>query len=270
MKFALLGHNIAYSLSPFIHKMIGASDLEYDILDLSESQLDAELKRKLNDYSGFNVTIPHKQHIMAFCSKIDPVAEKIGAVNTVDIRDGRWKGYNTDYLGFIKTLKADCPDYLSYHPVLVGYGGVARAAVFGLEALGFTACTVTGGEIDSERDTFINDMRLSLSMNIHDEIPDIPLLWINCTPVGGAKIKDIPSDFMTFRRDDFLFDLNYTPYPTHLEISARTQGVRTINGLRMLVFQAIEAEKIWHDGDDDLMCDADIIIDTIVSEKYVS
>jgi shikimate dehydrogenase len=270
MKFALLGHNIDYSLSPLIHKMIGPSDLVYDILDLSESQLEKELKAKARDYAGFNVTIPHKQNIMAFCQEIDPVARKIGAVNTVAIRDGLWKGYNTDYPGFMETLRTDCPDFLSYHPVLVGYGGVARAAIFGLEALGFMACTVIGGEIDSERDAFIHDMRVPLSMKILDEIPDMPLLWINCTPVGGAKIKDIPSDFMSFRRRDILFDLNYTPYPTHLEVAARMQGIKTFNGLKMLVFQAIEAEKIWHHGDNDLMCDTDTIIDIIVKDKYVS
>ena len=60
---------------------------------------------------------------MDHCKALDPIAKKIGAVNTVDIRNGLWKGYNTDYLGFIRSIKENIPDYISYHPVIIGYGG---------------------------------------------------------------------------------------------------------------------------------------------------
>ncbi len=245
MKFALLGYNIAYSLSPIIHELISQFSMDYNIIDLAPQNLEKEIPKIFSELSGFNVTIPYKQSIMDYCKTLDPVAEKIGAVNTVAIRNGIWKGYNTDYLGFIRSVKENIPNYFSYHPVIVGYGGVARAVALGFEKLGFNAITVRGGEFKSERDEFIRSMNSILDIKVFDFLPEIPRLWINCTPVGGAKIPHIPRDFIDFGPRDFIFDLNYTPCPTHLELKAKDQSVSTINGMKMLVYQAIEAQKIW-------------------------
>ena len=245
MKFALLGYNIAYSLSPIIHELISQFPMDYNIIDLAPQNLKNEIPKMFSELSGFNVTIPHKQTIMDYCKTFDPVAKKIGAVNTVDIRNGIAKGYNTDYLGFIRSIKENIPDYISYHPVIVGYGGVARAVAFGLEKLGFKAISVHGGEFESERDEFIRSMHATLELNVFDLLPQMPRLWINCTPIGGAKIPDIPEDFIDFDKQDFLFDLNYAPCPTNLELKAKDLGLSTLNGMKMLIYQAIEAQKIW-------------------------
>lgn len=248
MKFGLLGHKIAYSLSPVIHEMISDTDISYEILDISPEEFNEKLPVVTSGLSGFNITIPHKQAIIPFCDTLDDAAAKIGAVNTVDITEGRWKGYNTDYLGFIRTVKDNIPDYLSYHPVIVGYGGVARAVTVGLEKLGFTACSIFGGELQEDRRAFIGDIERLLTMRIFEDIPSIRCLWINCTPVGGAKLPVVPEGFIPFGQEDMLYDLNYAPSPTHLEEQARGEGLKTINGLQMLVSQAIEARKIWVKG----------------------
>ncbi len=245
MKFALLGHHISYSMSPVIHDMISTTDIHYEIIDLAPEQLLKERPQQLQALNGFNITIPHKQSILSFCDHVDPVAEKIGAINTVEIVDGIWTGYNTDYLGFIRSLKDSLKNYFDFHPVLVGYGGVARAVIFALQEMGFRSITVIGGVDDVERQDFIQEMNLNAKIKILDFLPELPTLWINGTPVGGAKIKDIPEDYIPFNANDVLFDLNYTPYPTHLELYAQNKGLKTINGMKMLVYQAVEAQKIW-------------------------
>ena len=270
MKYGLLGHKIDYSLSPIIHKMINPSGIEYKILDLPAEALKEKLPEMVADFQGFNVTIPHKQQIMDMCDEVDPLAAGIGAVNTIHIKKGKWVGYNTDYLGFLETVKQNIQEYLSYHPVIVGYGGVARAVIFALRVLGYRACSVVSGIDQCEREDFIQEMNKSLKMEVMDTFPDAPKLWINCTPIGGAKIPDIPEDFIPFEKSDFLYDLNYTPIPTYLEAKAAKQGLLTLNGLNMLVAQAIEAQKIWNKGCGDLVCDTHEIIRSLINRKSVS
>lgn len=245
MNFALIGDKISYSMSPLIHEMISDVALKYSIIEISVEELSAGKPEILKKLDGFNVTIPHKQEIIKYCNQLDPAAELIGAVNTVQMINGRWKGYNTDFLGFIASLKESVKNYFDYHPVLIGYGGVARAVIFALQEMGFKNVSVVGGMDDKERRNFINDMNASTKIRLLDTVPELPLLWINGTPIGGAKIPDIPEGFLDIHYGDVLFDLNYTPYPTHLEQYAHKKGVKTVNGLKMLVYQAFEAQKIW-------------------------
>ncbi|MEA2077586.1 MAG: shikimate dehydrogenase [Candidatus Marinimicrobia bacterium] len=270
MKFALLGHQIAYSLSPVIHEMISPIELKYEIIDISPDELHKKTPDSFLDYSGLNITIPHKQSIIPYCHTLDPVAKKIGAVNTVEIREGIWKGYNTDYLGFIRTVKDNISNFLSYHPVIVGYGGVAKAVAFGLGKLGFTAITVHGGKLKEERDEFIDILRTSLNVNVFDLIPEIPRLWINCTPVGGVKIPGIPKDFISFDEGDYLYDMNYSPFPTFLEKKAKQLNIPTMNGIKMLICQAIETQKIWMKNEVHLDVDVNSIINSIAHLITVS
>lgn len=270
MKFALIGYQISYSMSPLIHELISETSMDYKILDLSPECLSKELPPKLLDLNGFNVTIPHKQSIMSYCQDLDPIAEKIGAVNTVDISKGVLKGYNTDYLGFISSLKDSIINYFDFHPVLVGYGGVARAVIFALQEMGFRALSIAGGIDNNERKAFIDEMNSQTKIIIIDHIPDLPCLWINATPIGGAKHPEVPKDYITFKYEDILFDLNYTPYPTFLEKYAQRMGIKTVNGLKMLVYQAVEAQKIWFKDIQNTRVDVNSIIHSLVNLNTVS
>lgn len=245
MKFALLGHHISYSSSPAIHKKIAGEDFHYQLLDISPDKFDITVENILPGFDGFNVTSPYKLRIMPYCDKFDPPVNKIGAVNTILNKKNEWKGFNTDYLGFLRSFRESFPDFLSYHPVVIGYGGAARAAIFALQELGFNTAGVFGGEEKEERMAFIRSENEQLRIKLMDILPDMPKIWINCTPLGSEKIPAVPEGLIPFCSDDFLYDLNYAPNPSHLEKYARKKGVKTVNGLRMLVYQAVEAQKIW-------------------------
>jgi len=270
MKFGLLGYQIAYSLSPVIHRMLGGHDIDYKILDIAPERFDKEIEDAVSGLSGFNVTIPYKESIMSHCHQIDPVATRIGAVNTIDIHEGVWMGYNTDYLGFIRSIQEDIPDYLYYFPVIVGYGGVAKAVAFGLEKLAYSAFSVLGGISDTERQHFIDSIINNLNMNIMNDLPDIPIMWINCTPVGGSKVPVIPENYLPLKKGDFLFDLNYSPLPTYLEKQVLEMGISTMNGIKMLVYQAAEAQQIWKKEKGPITIDPELIINSIAELNNVS
>lgn len=270
MKFALIGHQISYSMSPVIHELISENSINYEIIDFSPEYLSKELPPELLELSGFNVTIPHKQSIMSYCKELAPAAQKIGAVNTVEVREGALIGYNTDYLGFTHSLKDSVKNYFDFHPVLLGYGGVARAVIFALQKMGFRTLSIVGGLDDSERATFINEMNTQSKMIIIEEIPDLPCLWINGTPMGGAKYPEVPKNYIPFRYGDILFDLNYTPYPTNLERYAQKKGIKTLNGLKMLVYQAVEAQKIWFKDRNFSKVDVNSIVHSLVNLSTVS
>ncbi len=263
MTFGLLGHQIGYSLSPVIHRLIAGKHFSYELFDIAPDDLEKAVIGELSVLSGFNVTIPYKQRIMQYCRDLDPLARKIGAVNTVQVRNGGWTGYNTDYLGFMQVIREHISDFLSLHPVLIGYGGVARAAVFGLETLGFHTVSVLGGESSRERADFIRAVTPQSSLQILEAFPDKNRLWINCTPVGSLKSPHIPENYILFNNGDILYDLNYAPSPTHLEELAAREGIRTLNGMRMLVCQAIEAQKIWRGNAKAEDIDIDAIIRSI-------
>ncbi len=245
MKFALFGHQIGYSLSPGIHREIAGAEFDYRILDVPPEEFDQAVEERLPEFSGFNVTTPYKVRIMRHCDAFDPPVRKIGAVNTVLNREGKWTGFNTDYLGFMRAFKKNIPDFLSYHPVVAGYGGAARAVLFALRKMGFYAATVYGGNSREKRLNFIFSMKRQLHMQLLTVLPDMPRIWINCTPAGSERAPGVPGELIPGRRDDILFDLNYAPVPTFLENAAGQKGIKTFNGLEMLVFQAVEAQKIW-------------------------
>lgn len=269
MRYGLLGYKIGYSLSPIIHRMIAMDDIEYNIIDIAPESFGRDIKDAVSGLSGFNVTIPYKENIMIYCHKIDAIAEKIGAVNTIDIHNGEWKGYNTDYLGFIRSVKEDIPQYFDYHPVIIGYGGVAKAVAYGLEKTGFPSISICGGISDQERHSFSESLKEKLNINVLNDVPDLPVLWINCTPVGGSKIPTIPEGFIQIKNRDFLYDLNYSPFPTYLEKEVSKRGIPSTNGMKMLVYQAVEAQKIWKKRDFYIE-DPDSIIHSIAELNNVS
>ncbi|MDD3716070.1 MAG: hypothetical protein PHX07_01640 [Candidatus Marinimicrobia bacterium] len=245
MRFGLLGYGIQYSMSPVIHTMIARAVLSYELFDVAPEDFELKLSSEMAKLSGFNVTIPYKKTILRYCHEFDSLVQRLGAANTVLIRNNIWKAYNTDFPAFIRVMENHIPDYLAYHPVVVGYGGVARAAVHGLKHLDYVSISLIGGKSDKERRAFLNKVRPDMDMRIFDNLPEMSKLWINCTPAGNIDHPRIPPCFNDMQEGDFLFDLNYMPRPTYLEQYAKKRGVTHINGLRMLILQALEAQKIW-------------------------
>lgn len=245
-RFGLLGEVLGYSLSPRLHETIFEMcrlEASYDLIEIPrEAFLLSDTKKILSAYKGFNVTIPYKEMIIPLLDEIDPFAVQIGAVNTVLNRDGKFFGYNTDYFGFVETLKS-FENKLGQKEtaVILGSGGAAKMAVKGLETLGFKRIVIV-----SRNPLEASKKFEFLECTDYAALPIRADLMVNCTPIGQKTIDfDIKLDDSWFSSINFFYDLNYNPPETLLMKHAQSQGVQTINGLRMLAFQAIKAEEIW-------------------------
>ena len=131
-KFAVIGHPIGHTMSPFIHTRLfelQGVKAEYTKLDIAPENLEYEFKNTLSKLDGFNITIPHKQAVIPFLDEIDAKAEMYGSVNTVSNKNGISKGYTTDPDGFLKALDA-AGIMLNGRIVIIGCGGVARTMAY--------------------------------------------------------------------------------------------------------------------------------------------
>ena len=190
--------------------------------------------------SGFSVTIPHKQGIMRHLDIVDPLAKRIGAVNTVWRKAGKWRGANTDVDGVLKPLTRHMR--LSGASILVaGYGGAARAASIALSDAGANL-TVTGRNLKSAQ--ALARVCKAEAMTLTDSAGRRFDALIHATPVGMAS----HSNASLFNRNipaGVVFDMVYNPRETALIERAKAQGCRTICGWEMLLEQALRQFEIW-------------------------
>lgn len=148
MKAAVIGHPIAHSKSPVIHQYWLKQhqlDGSYEAIDIHPDKLEQGVQKLIAEgYTGFNVTVPHKQNIIKLCNKVDKTALTIGAVNTVVIKEGKLLGYNTDAFGFIENIKHNSNFSFEGKTVCVlGAGGAARAVVYSLVQAGVAKIFIT-------------------------------------------------------------------------------------------------------------------------------
>lgn len=253
-KYAVTGHPIGHTMSPFIHSRLFALEniqAEYGVFDIPPETLGKTFETTLKQLNGFNITIPHKQSIIPLLDELDPKAKLYGSVNTVALRNGITTGYTTDPDGFLKALEAaNIP--LKNKAVILGCGGVARTMAY--EAL-FKGCDLT---IAVRKE----DMQLAallceeLKNNIKNSLVshcllealsgDIDLL-INATPVGmypntGAQ----PVSDRIISRSAAVFDAVYNPLETVLIQKAKANGSLALGGMSMLVWQAAVSHEIWN------------------------
>lgn len=253
--FCVIGDPIGHSLSPLIHTFV------FKELDLPYAYETYHVpKKKLNDFvtesrkkqrPGFNVTIPHKQNIIPFLDTLDPLAQKIGAVNTVDCKHGKWTGYNTDMEGFRTALARTGWKPQKGTVVLLGAGGAARAVIYALKT--FEIQEVFLFEIDFSRaEKFRNEFEPELGIHIHlgsslaKALENAELL-VNASPVGmWPDITKTPiADPHWIPSTCTVFDLVPNPVETRLIQDAKARGAKTIPGLSMLILQALSADEIW-------------------------
>jgi shikimate dehydrogenase len=224
MKYGLIGFPLGHSLSPLIHgeifKRTGLA-AEYSLFEIAPGELSGK-HDFLSSLDGFNVTIPHKESVIAYCDKLDPGAE-CGAVNCVKNKIG----YNTDVCGFMKSVEA-LGASLSSRILLLGYGGAGKMVAHCIKQ--------AGGELT-----------VATRQNIIDIAGEYDLL-INSTPVGMYPNTDAsPIDFGKLSAE-YVLDLIYNPAETKLLALARASGAKTMNGMMMLVWQAIKSHEIWYGG----------------------
>jgi shikimate dehydrogenase len=241
-QFGLIGKNISYSFSKahFTKKFedLNLPDYSYENIDFQDiSEFEVYLQKNQN-FRGLNVTIPYKETIIPFLDELSTKAAKIGAVNTIRFtKNGKLKGYNTDYYGFQKALK---PLLQVHHKkaLILGTGGASKAVGYALNQLGIGLNYVS-------RTSTENSIGYS---QINAETFEEYQIIINCTPLGTSPhtngYPEIPYQYFT--SNHIAFDLIYNPSETLFLQKAKKQGAVIKNGLEMLVFQAEKAWVIWN------------------------
>ncbi len=242
--YGIFGHPVRHSLSPAMHNAafrhygMNAVYLAFDVTDLEKAVGGV---RALG-IKGLSVTIPHKEAIIPLLDAIDPVAERIGAVNTVVNRDGTLLGYNTDWVGAVKALEEATP-LMGKRVVVLGAGGSARAVCMGLKEAG-AGIHIANRTVEKARDLAA---LCSASWSGLDELDGIQAyILVNTTSVGMRPHEEgIPIDPQLLNRYSVVMDLVYSPLETRLLREARDRGAIVINGLRMLLLQALAQFELW-------------------------
>lgn len=238
-RFALIGEHLGHSLSVPIHQAIfrhlGLED-DYRLIEIPREELPHRVAALLTALDGFNVTIPYKQDVMPMLSLIDPQAEAIGAVNTVDC--ATYCGYNTDAEGFAAMLRRFGIDPAGQPCYVLGTGGTSHTACAALARMGASRVTVVSrhpaeGQISYAR--------------LAEEFSGV---LVNTTPAGMLYQRDacpIAPDVLPIilRRATGVADVIYNPPETLLTRAARAAGVPVCTGMYMLIHQAVAAERIW-------------------------
>ena len=239
-KFGLIGKNIDYSFSKkyFSEKFKKENlDCTYSNFDIENISLIESILQK-NGISGYNVTIPYKQEIIKFLDEIDEVAKTIGAVNTIKKIDNKNIGFNTDCIGFEKSLIPLIENKKPDGALILGGGGASKAVKYVLKKIKINYSTVSRKEGKSE---FIYE-------NLNDVIINRFKMIINCSPVGTFpninKCPNIPYKHLT--KEHILYDLVYNPIESLFLRRGRELGCKTKNGLEMLEIQANESWRIWN------------------------
>lgn len=242
----LIGWPVEHSRSPAMHNAaFKALDLDwrYVLLPTPLDQLAAVVGRiRSGELSGANVTIPHKQAVMAFLDEIDPAAQAVGAVNTIVRRGNRLIGYNTDTLGFRRALLETGVVIENQPCAILGAGGSARAVVHVLRELG---ARLTLYARDVAKASVLSSEAHLLSEAA--QIDPATRLIVNTTPVGLSPNVDAspwPAD-IPLPSKALVFDLLNNPPRTRLMQQAEEQGLRAVNGWGMLVYQGAAAFKLW-------------------------
>ena len=239
-KYGLIGKNINYSFSKkyFNDKFLkeNITNCSYENYDL-QSVKDFKKIIKDNAIKGFNVTIPYKEEIMEFINKIDPIAKKIGAINTIKIHNKNIiEGYNTDYIGFVISLKNLISNQKK--ALVLGTGGASKAIIFGLSSIGIESTIVSR----NKREGVISYSELN------KKVIEENTIIINCTPLGTfPKIQECPKiPFEFLSSNHICYDLIYNPEKTKFLLESEKMGATIINGKKMLENQANESWKIWN------------------------
>ncbi len=254
--FGVIGYPAGSSMSPYMHNPAFATTGENAVfMPLQVKDLDEFMRRLVKsdtrevelNFGGFSVTMPHKQSIMRHLDAIDQVAEKIGAVNTVKIEDGKLTGFNTDAHGFITPLKAQFADLRDARVAVFGAGGAARAVVFALIREGADVSVFVRDPAKAA--TFAKDLDIKLEQlpTATGRPPMDTDIVVNATPLG---MKGALENESLFTADEllgvtFVYDLVTRLTDTPLVAEAKKAGIPAVGGIEMLITQGAMQFKIW-------------------------
>ena len=257
----LIGENIENSLSPFIHNQIiikYSLDFCYLPFQVKEADLNKAIQGiKALNIKGVNVTFPYKEKVIEFLDEVEESARRIGAVNTIVNNKGNLSGYNTDVIGFKKSLQDKGKFVIKEkNAVVLGAGGAARGVIYtlleeGIEEISIFNRTLEKAEkIKQDFSPFFPRSSINIfsfeQNNIKDKIKEANLL-VNATSIGMApQVCNTPlPDEKLFHPNLLVYDLIYHPAKTFFLKQAERAGAKIINGVPMLVYQGIESLYLW-------------------------
>ena len=240
-QYGLIGYPLGHSFSRrfFNEEFFPEHGIEAEYLnfEIPEAEGLLEVVRTHPLLRGLNCTIPHKQAVIPLLDEISPEAHEIGAVNVIRIRNGRLKGFNSDIIGFMDSLRPLLQPH-HRHALVLGSGGASKAVWAGLLRLGLEPMQVSRKAGDGV---------LSYEMLTPEVMADCTVV-VNCSPVGMFPHVDecpaIPYELLSGRH--LLYDLVYNPLDTLFMQRGRERGATVKNGLEMLRLQALASWKFWH------------------------
>ncbi|MGC3023225.1 shikimate dehydrogenase [Brevibacterium sp. FAM 24630] len=259
----LIGEGISASRTPRMHENEGAAHsipTIYRTIDVAERRLTSATLNELLTaairlgFNGLNITHPFKQQVIGLLDSVDPVAARIGSVNTVVIDEqGSTTGYNTDVTGFAAGFRAGLDGADTEAVVQIGAGGAGRAVGFALAEIGVGQLIIADTDVDRAAGLAADIGEAADSPNRAraiglDELAGAAASArgiVNATPVGMKAYPGTPVDTSVFGADTWVADVVYFPLETQLLAEARAKGCRTLDGSGMAVNQAIDAFELF-------------------------
>ncbi len=255
----LIGNPVAHTKSPAIHNFLAEKtgfNLAYGAFHVDTGRLDKAIPGAFAlGIKGLNVTVPYKEEVIPFLTDIDPLAEKIGAVNTLVRCDDGYKGFNTDMPGLLRALERDGVDIKGEDVLILGAGGVARAAAMMLETAGASTVTIMNRNTDRAEELAgsINEIcgrsfAHPLPISGYDRLPGYAkYIVIQATSVGmhPDTEKAVIEDPEFYKRVKVGYDLIFNPPETKFMKLCKEAGAKSFNGSKMLLYQGIIAYEYW-------------------------
>lgn len=253
--FGVIGDPIGHSMSPAMHNDAFEAleiDAHYQPFHIKAENLAIAVPgMKAIGISGFNVTVPHKTAIMSFLDEVDPLAQAIGAVNTVVNVNNRYIGYNTDGEGFIRGLQEEYgTSVFDKRILLIGAGGAARAIYYTLSQQGAVRVDIANRTLEKaeelkSRCPYPVETAVLAIQEAEKQLAEYDII-IQTTSIGmSPKVNEQPIRLENLRPDSFVSDIIYNPSETALMKEAKLRGARVQNGLRMFVYQGALAFEKW-------------------------
>lgn len=232
MEYGLIGKPLGHSFSAEIHPKL--FDCEYTLKEIDREELDDFFAKR--DFKGINVTIPYKSEVIKYLDFIDENAKKIGTVNTVVNRNGKLFGYNTDFSGLKTLISSNGVSLEGKNVLILGSGGTSRTARAVAQDMGAANITAFSRKEAVGFDTYENIGKYY----------DTAQIIINTTPVGMyPEIFESVISLDSFKRLRAVFDVVYNPIRTKLVCDALKKGIIAEGGMKMLVFQALFAARLF-------------------------
>ena len=245
-KYGLIGFPLGHSFSiSYFNQKFHDEDIDavYENFEIPNIDNFSEVLDSNPELRGLNVTIPYKEKVLPFLDSISPEARAIGAVNVIRVthqgKDIKLKGYNSDVIGFTKSIEPMLDKKWHKKALILGTGGASKAINYGLKSLGLETVFVSRYE---RPDTIQYE-------NVTPEVIKEYNVIVNCTPLGMYPHTDecpqLPYEAMDYH--NILYDLIYNPDETLFMKRGLERGAEVKNGLEMLLLQAFASWEFWHD-----------------------